>query len=152
MNEVARVGRQLQGSLSRASGQLRDLDRQLAEQGLNKEREELRGLGADRLSQAKSQLDKYTRMAEAPMRAVEKIDNFWENRQREISGAMDQIGAYFERSQRRLSTESGGSGDLFKRMQRNRMRALQRRQELRREEARDEARRERARRSKREEN
>lgn len=152
LNEVAGVGRQLQGSLSRASGQLRDLDRQLAAQGLTSERDELRGLGTDRLTQASSQVDKYTRMAEAPTRAVEKIDRFWENRQRDISGAMDQIGPYVDRSQRRLSTESGGSGDLFERMQRNRMRALQRRQELRREEARDEARRNRARRSRREEN
>ncbi|EGW55138.1 hypothetical protein [Candidatus Endoriftia persephonae] len=145
LNNLANVGRQLGGSLSRTSAQLRNLDRQLAEHGLDQEREELRKLGADKLSKATAQLDKYTKMAEAPQRAVEKIDQFWQDRQRQISGAMDQTGPYAERTRRRLSTDNGGSGDLFERMQRNRMRALQRRQEQRREEERDQARRDRAR-------
>lgn len=148
LNQVAQVGRGLNRSLSNASDQLRDLDRQLASQGMSQERDELRNLGADRLSTASSQVDKYTKMAEAPMRAVRKIDNFWENRQRQISGAMDRTGPYVDRSQRRLSTEYGGSGDIFERMQRNRQTALERRQELRRQEERDEARRQRARRNK----
>ncbi len=147
LNDVADVGNQIKSSLSRASGQLRDLDRQLAANNLNEERSELRRLGSDKLTKATSQVDKYTKMAEAPMRMVKKIDSFWESRQNKISGAMDQTGSYFDRSQRRLSTDSGGSGDLFERMQRNRMQALKRRQEQRRQEERDEARRERARRN-----
>ncbi len=150
LNDVARVGRQLQGSVDRASGQLRDLDQKLAEEGLTSEREDLKKIN-NKLTQATSQIDKYTKMVEAPKRAVEKIDRFWKTRQQQISGAMDKAGPYFDRSQQRLSTTSGGSGDLFERMARNRMRALQRRQEQRRIEARDEARRERARRSKQEE-
>ena len=79
-----------------------------------------------------------------------KIDRFWEQRQREISGAMDETGPYVNRSRDRLSTDTGGSGDIFERMQRNRQRALQRREEQRRQEERDEARRQRARRNRRE--
>jgi len=148
LKDVAQVGRQLSDSLSSASGQLRDLDRQLAEQGLSQEREELRNLGAGRLTKVQSKVDRYTKMAEAPMRAVDKIDDFWNKRQQQISGAMDKAGPYFERANRRLSTETGGSGNLFERMQRNRELALQLRLEKRRDEARDEARRQRARRKK----
>ncbi len=144
LNEVARVGSRLNRSLSGASGQLRDLDRQLAAQGLDQERDELRQLGTDRLAKVSSQVDKYTKMAEAPMRAVRKIDRSWEDRQRQISGAMDRTGPYVDRSQRRLSTDTGGSGDIFERMQRNRQRALERRAEQRRQEEQDEARRQRA--------
>lgn len=99
---------------------------------------------ADRLAKVSSQVDKYTKMAEAPMRAVRKIDRSWEDRQRQISGAMDRTGPYVDRSQRRLSTDTGGSGDIFERMQRNRQRALERRAEQRRQEEQDEARRQRA--------
>jgi hypothetical protein len=53
-------------------------------------------------------------------------------------------------AKRRLSTDSGGSGDLFERMQRNRQRALTRRQERREQERQDEQRRERALRNRRE--
>lgn len=148
LNEVARVGSRLNRSVSGVAGQLRDLDRQLGAEGLNQERDELRKLGADRLTKASSQIDKYTKKAEAPMRAVRKIDRSWEDRQRQISGAMDRTGPYVNRSQRRLSTDTGGSGDIFARMQRNRQRALERRAEQCRQEKRDEARRQRARRSK----
>ena len=108
--------------------------------------------GTDSLERVSSQVGQYSRMAEAPMRAVRNIDRFWEQRQRQIGGAMDRAGPYFDRSRERLSTETGGSGDIFERLQANRQRALQRRQEQRREEERDEARRQRARRNRREEN
>jgi hypothetical protein len=144
LKDVAQVGRKLSDSLSSASGQLRDLDRQLAEQGLSQEREELRKSGAGRLTKVQSKVDRYTKMAEAPMRTVDKIDDFWNKRQQQISGAMDKAGPYFERANQRLSTETGGSGNLFERLQRNRELALQRRLEKRRDEVRDEARRQRA--------
>jgi len=108
------------------------------------QRRSLRDTARDRLAKVSSQIDKYTKMAEAPMRAVRKIDRSWEDRQRQISGAMDRTGPYVDRSQRRLSTDTGGSGDIFERMQRNRRRALERRAEQRRQEERDEARRQRA--------
>ncbi len=149
LNDVAQVGRRLGGSLSSASQQLRNLDRQLADQGLSQESEELRSLGGGRLNQTQSTVSKYTKMAEAPLRAVNKIDNFWKKRQQEISGPMDKASSYVDRNRRRLSTRTGGSGDLFERMERNRDRALQRRKEKQREEARDEARRKRAQQSKR---
>ncbi len=148
LNDVSRVGRQLNDKLSGATKQLQSLDQQLAEHGLDKEREELRALGADKLNKASSQINKYTEMADAPMRAINKLDSSWESRQQEISGAMDRSGAYVERSRRRLSTETGGSGDLFERMDRNRSRALAQRKSKQKEEARDEARRNRAKRNK----
>jgi len=152
LKDVAQVGRQLSGSLSSASRQLRDLDRQLAEQGLSQEREAIRDFGGGRPDKVQSEVGRVTKMAEAPMRTIDKIDHFWEKRQQQISGAMDRAGPYFERSKRRLSTETGGSGNLFERMERNRKLALQHRQEKRRDDDRDEARRQRARRNKRKEN
>lgn len=148
LNDVTRVGRQLNDKLSGATRQLQSLDQQLAEHGLDKEREELRALGADKLNKASSQINKYTEMADAPMRAINKLDSAWESRQQKISGAMDRIGPYVDRSRRRLSTETGGSGDLFERMDRNRNRALAQRKSKQKEEARDEARRNRAKRNK----
>jgi len=144
LNDVSRVGRQLNDKLSGATRQLQNLDQQLAEHGLDKERDELRALGADKLNKASSQINKYTEIADAPMRAINKLDSSWESRQQEISGAMDKSGPYVERSRRRLSTETGGSGDLFERMDRNRSRALAQRKSKQKEEARDEARRNRA--------
>ena len=144
LNGVANVGRQLKRSLSSTSNQLRDLDQQLAKHGLSQERDELNRLGTSKLATATSRVDKYAKMAEAPMRAVNKIDQFWEKRHRDISGALDRVGPYVDRSQRRLSTETGGSGNLFERMERNRLGALQKRREQRRQEKRDEARNERA--------
>ena len=152
LNDVARVGRQLGNSLSSTSQQLKNLDRQLADKGLTQEREELNKLGGGRLSQIQSGVSKYTKMAEAPMRAVDKIGSSWDRRRQQISGAMDRTSSYADRSRRRLSTRTGGSGDLFERMERNRRRALQQRAEKRREEARDEARRKRARRAKNDKN
>jgi hypothetical protein len=152
LNDVARTGRRLSDSLSRTTSQLRDLDRQMGEQGATQDRDALRDLGSGSLSRVSSQVDRATRIAEAPMRAVRKIDRFWEQRQREISGAMDETGPYVNRSRDRLSTDTGGSGDIFERMQRNRQRALQRREEQRRQDERDEARRQRARRNRREGN
>lgn len=145
LNDAAKVGRQLGNSLSNSSSQLRDLDKQLAEQGMDEERDELRQLGGGgALGKMKSTVDKFSSMAEAPMGAVNKIDNFWKKRQQDISGPMDRVGAYSDTAKRRLSTRMGGSGDLFERMERNRQAALKARQEKRNEEARDEARRKRA--------
>lgn len=152
LNDAARMGRQVGSSLSRATGLLRNLDRGLNERGMGGEGSTGRVTGTESLERVSSQVDRYSRMAEAPTRAVRKIDRFWQQRQRQISGAMDQTGSYFNRSRERLSTETGGSGDVFERLRQNRQRALQRRQEQRRQEERDEARRERARRSRREEN
>jgi hypothetical protein len=135
----------LQRSLSGNSNRLRVLDRQLSKHGLDQEKDELNKLGADKLGKASSMLDSYARMAEGPLRAVKKVDRFWEKRRSDISGAMDKAGPYVDRSQRRLSTETGGSGDLFERMERNRLSALQKRREQRRQQKQDEARNERAR-------
>ncbi len=147
LHSTANAGRRFQSSLSSTSDQLRDLDRQLAKQGLGQERDELNSLGASKLTRATSMVDRYTKMAEAPMRAVKKMDQFWEKRQHEISGAMDRTGPYVDRSKRRLSTETGGSGNLFERMEQNRLDALKKRREQHRQEERDEARNERARRN-----
>lgn len=148
LNDIARTGRQLGDSLAAPGRQLRDLDRQLKEQGMSQESDELqRSLGVERLSKTQSAIGKYTRMAEAPMKAVNKVDRFWKKRQQDIAGPMDRFGSYAENSKRRLSTERGGSGNLFERMERNRKRALLRRMEKRREEEKDEARRERAKRN-----
>lgn len=151
LNDAARVGRQAGTSLSRAGDSLRSLDRVMNERDMGRAGGSANGSGTDSLDRVSSQIGQVSSMAEAPMRAVRKIDRFWEQRERQISGAMDQTGSYFDRSRERLSTETGGSGDVFERLRQNRQRALQRRQEQRRQEERDEARRERARRNKREE-
>lgn len=152
LNDAARVGRQLDRSLSRATGSLRNLDRVMGEHDMGREGSLGNSPGRDSLERVSSQIGNYSRMAEAPMRAVRNIDRFWDERQRQISGAMDRNGSYFNRSRERLSTETGGSGDVFERMRQNRQHALQRREEQRRQEERDEARRERAIRNRREEN
>ena len=148
LNGTSRIGRQLKNSLSQTSRQLQQLDQQLAEHGLDKERKELRSLGANKISQASSQLNKYTEMADNPLRAISRLDSSWKSHQQRISGAMDQVSSYVDRSQARLSTETGGSGNIFERMDRNRNRALEQRKIKQREEARDEARRNRAKRNK----
>jgi len=148
LNDVAHVGRQFNRSVTNTSQKLRALDQQLAEKGLDQERKELNRLQGKQLDKIQSSVNKYTKIVETPMRAVNKIDHFWRKRQQQISGPMDKIGTYFDRSKRRLSTTSGGSGDLFERMQRNRKRALERNREKRREEERDEARRQRAKKNK----
>ncbi len=146
LDRVADVGRQLRQPMSNMSSQLDQMDQRLAQEGVSdSERDEIRrALAADKLKETNKQLEKYSKMVEAPKRAVEKIDQKWQGRQQQISGAMDRFGPYVERSRRRLSTETGGSGDLFERMARNREQALTRRQERREQEQRDEARRERA--------
>jgi len=150
LERVSGVGRQLRQPLNKLSGQLNQLDRQLKQQGLDSERDELRRLGADKLAKANKKLDKYSKILEAPKKAAGKIDNQWRQRQNQMSGAMDRYGPYVERSRRRLSSDTGGSGDLFERMSRNRERALTRLQQRRQQEQRDEQRRERALRRRRE--
>lgn len=149
LNDIASHARRLRKKSAGVSSQLRDLDSKLAESGQTKERDELKRLGGDSLTKGTALVDKYTKMAEAPKRAVDKIDQFWKTRQNEISGTMDRTGPYVNNSRQRLSTDKGGSGDLFERMERNRMQALQRRKDQRREEERDEARRQRAQRRRR---
>jgi len=134
--------------LSNATSKLRDLDKRLADQGLDQERKELnkefKKMGVDKLEKAEKTLGNIEKYASKASSAVNKVDQFWKKRDQQISGPMDRVGPYVARSKQRLSTETGGSGDLFERMQRNRERALQRRREIQRQEQRDEARRRRA--------
>ena len=127
-----------------ASQQLKDLDRQLAAEGSDSDREELRKLGTDKIHKADKTLQKINGIIDAPSRAVKKIDDFWQARDNQISGAMDRFGPYADNARRRLNLDQGGSGDLFERMQRNRENALERRREQRQEQMRDQARRDRA--------
>ena len=144
LDRLTNAAQKLRQPFNNISSQLDQLDRRLSQQGLDSERDELRRPGADKLAKANQQLDKYSKLLEAPKKAVEKIDKGWQQRQNQISGAMDRFGPYVERSRHRLSTETGGSGDLFERMSRNRERALSRRQQRRQQEQRDEHRRARA--------
>lgn len=136
--------------LQDANRQLRDLDERLASEGLNEDRAALRELGADRLDTAERYLSRADDTLSAPRQVVDRLDNAWQNRSNQISGAMDRVGSYVDRSRQRLSSETGGSGDLFTRMQTNRERALQLRREQQLQERRDQARRDRARQKRRE--
>ncbi|HMY38787.1 MAG TPA: hypothetical protein PK011_05640, partial [Marinagarivorans sp.] len=128
-----------------ANRQLRDLDQRLASEGLNEDRAALRELGADRLDAAERYLSRADEALGAPRQVVDRLDDAWQNRSNQISGAMDRVGSYVDRSRQRLSSETGGSGDLFTRMQQNRERAVQLRREQQLQERRDQARRDRAR-------
>jgi hypothetical protein len=154
LNQAADSVRSAARPLRDFNDRLEQLDSTLAREGLDAERDELRQLsnrmGADKLKQANQQVERFAGMLEKPKRAVEKIDQEWQRRQNQINGAMDKFGPYVEMAKRRLSTDKGGSGDLFERMQRNRQRALTRRQERREQERQDEQRRERALRNRRE--
>lgn len=144
LDRITEVGRQVRQPLNKLSSQLNRLDQQLKQQGLESERGDLRRLGTDKLAKANKQLDKYSKILDTPQKVVDDIDQKWQQRQNQISGAMDRFGPYVERSKRRLSTDTGGSGDLFERMARNRQRALTRLEERRQQDQRDEQRRERA--------
>jgi hypothetical protein len=148
LDRVAEPVRGLHRQVQDAGRQLRDLDQRLASEGLESDREALREMGADKLQAAESYLGRATEILDAPQRAVRKIDDFWQQRDNDICGAMDRFGSYMERSRSRLSAETGGSGDLFERMMRNRERALEQRREQQRperhQEKRDQARRDRA--------
>ncbi|MCV6585264.1 MAG: hypothetical protein OIF47_07000 [Marinibacterium sp.] len=137
------MGRQLNDQ-SRA---LDDMDRQLAAEGISAaERAEIRkAVKADAVNKAASKMDKVNKVIGAPKRAVDKIDQAWTRRERQISGAMDRFSDYARTRERRLSTETGGSGNLFERMQANRMAALRRRRDQQMQDQQDENRRARAR-------
>lgn len=138
LTAVAEVGRGAQAKLQDAQGQLRDLDRQLAERDVSaEERAEIqRTLKSAEIDAIAGRLGRATRAAEAPMRAVERLDSAWTQRRDGISGAMDRVGPYAAARARRLGLDTGGSGDLFERAERARDRALERRREARAAEAR----------------
>lgn len=136
-----------QRSVSDARTQLRDLDRQLADEGVSDaERREIRkALHGDKLDKAGAALDRANAAMDRPKRAAEQIESGWLGRQQKIHGAMDRHSGYADRREQRMSLERGGSGDLFERMQANRERALERRREAMLQDQRDEQRRQRAR-------
>ncbi len=145
LTAVAEVGRGAQAKLQEAQGQLRDLDRQLAERDVSaEERAEIqRTLKSAEIDAVAERVGRATRAVEAPMRAVDRLDSAWGQRRDGISGAMDRTGPYAAARARRLGLDTGGSGDLFERAERARERALERRREARAAAARAEARRER---------
>ncbi|HSF94899.1 MAG TPA: hypothetical protein VLA52_07715 [Thermohalobaculum sp.] len=149
VNRVADVGNDLQRQTDDAGRQLRDLDRRLAEEGVSEaDRAEIRdSIGGEQISKVSGPLARANSALNAPRRAVERVDEGWQRRERAVTGAMDRFGSYAEMRDRRLSPETGGSGDLFERMRANRMAALERRREQQRAEERDQARRDRARRA-----
>ncbi|SEG11011.1 hypothetical protein SAMN05444390_1011385 [Marinobacterium lutimaris] len=136
-----------QRSVSGARTQLRDLDRQLASEGVSDaERSEVRkALHGDKIDKAGAVLDRVNAVMDRPKRAAEQIESGWLGRQRKITGAMDRYSGYAERREQQMSLERGGSGDLFERMRANRQRALERRRDAMLQEQRDEQRRQRAR-------
>ncbi|MBC6907092.1 hypothetical protein DWB84_16745 [Saccharophagus sp. K07] len=144
VERAAQPLRNLSRQTQDAARQFRDLDQQLANEGLHEEREELRKLGADKLMAADNYLSRANAVLNTPQQSVKKIDEFWQRRDNDIRGAMDRFGGYVERSRQRLNSETGGSGDLFERMMRSRERALNQRREQQRQEQRDQARRDRA--------
>ncbi|MFW5844888.1 MAG: hypothetical protein ACOCXJ_01540 [Planctomycetota bacterium] len=129
---------------------LDELDRRLAAEDSSYERGSIQRDLAEPLGKADSVLGTVERVAGAPGRAGDRLDQSWLQRRERIEGAMDRVGPYVDRRERRLSVDHGGSGDVFTRMQRNRERGLERLRERRAEERRDERRRQRARERKRE--
>ncbi|WP_028671785.1 hypothetical protein [Saccharospirillum impatiens] len=133
-------------SVDGARDQLRDLDQQLASEGVSdRERAEIRDtLQGDRLDKTSAVLNRAQSALDAPKRAVDRVESGWLAREQQLTGAMDRFSRYADRREQRLSVDRGGSGDLFERMQANRQRALARRREQQQAEQRDQRRRERA--------
>lgn len=146
LQSVSQPVREARQSVDGARDQLRDLDRQLASEGVSEtDRAELRKtLQGDRLDKTSAVLNRAQSALDAPQRAVERIESGWQAREQRLTGAMDRFSSYADRREQRLSLDSGGSGDLFARMQANRQRALERRREQQQAEQRDQQRRERA--------
>lgn len=146
VERVARPLRDIGRSVENARGQLRDLDRKLADEDISEaERAEIRKeLKGDTLDKVGGKLAKANAVLDAPRNTVNKVESGWLRRERQITSPMDRVSSYASRRDQRLSPETGGSGDLFERMQRNRMRALEQRREQQQQEQRDQRRRERA--------
>lgn len=146
LQSVSQPVRNARQSVDRARERLRDLDQQLASEGVSgADRAELRNtLQGDRLDKTSAVLNRAQSALDAPQRAVERIESGWQAREQRLTGAMDRFSSYADRREQRLSLDSGGSGDLFARMQANRQRALERRREQQQAEQRDQERRERA--------
>lgn len=146
LQSVSQPVRNARQSVDGARGQLRDLDQQLASEGVSEaDRADLRKtLQGDRLDKTSSVLNRAQSALDAPQRAVERIESGWQARGQRLTGAMDRFSSYADRREQRLSLDNGGSGDLFARMQANRQRALERRREQQQAEQRDQQRRERA--------
>ncbi|MEP4546255.1 MAG: hypothetical protein ABJ000_08750 [Saccharospirillum sp.] len=146
LQSVSQPVRDARQSVDGARDQLRDLDQQLASEGVSEaDRAELRKtLQGDRLDKTSAVLNRAQSALDAPQRAVERIESGWQAREQRLTGAMDRFSSYADRREQRLSLDSGGSGDLFARMQANRQRALERRRERQQAEQRDQQRRERA--------
>lgn len=146
LQSVSQPVREARQSVEGARDQLRDLDRQLASEGVSEtDRAELRKtLQGDRLDKTSAVLNRAQSALDAPQRAVERIESGWQAREQRQTGAMDRFSSYADRREQRLSLDRGGSGDLFARMQANRQRALERRREQQQAEQRDQQRRERA--------
>ncbi len=146
LQSVSQPVRDARQSVDGARDQLRDLDQQLASEGVSEaERAELRNtLQGDRLDKTSSVLNRAQSALDAPKQVVDRIESGWQAREQRLTGAMDRFSSYADRREQRLSLDSGGSGDLFARMQANRQRALERRREQQQAEQRDQQRRERA--------
>lgn len=132
------LGRRAEG----LSGKLKDLDRQLAERGLDEERAELRNSPLGKLEKA---LDKGTGILRRPQRAVDRANAEWDKRRDQISGILPVDNSFRDRSARLLGVDTGSVEDLEARMNRMRERAMRRRTAEAEQERRDERRRERAR-------
>lgn len=146
LQSVSQPVRNARQSVDGARDQLRDLDQQLASEGVSEaDRADLRKtLQGDRLDKTSAVLNRAQSALDAPQRAVERIESGWQAREQRLTGAMDRFSSYADRREQRLSLDSGGSGDLFARMQANRQRALERRREQKQAEQRDQQRRDRA--------
>lgn len=146
LQSVSQPVRDARQSVDGARDQLRDLDQQLASEGVSDaDRAELRStLQGDRLDKTSAVMNRAQSALDAPQRAVERIESGWQAREQRLTGAMDRFSSYADRRKQRLSLDSGGSGDLFARMQANRQRALERRREQQQTEQRDQQRREKA--------
>lgn len=146
LTKLRQLGRDAADQAQDMSNQMRDLDRQLAENDVSQaDRGDIRDLmKADQIDKVASGLEQANKALDAPKTLVNGIERKWKGKEDLISGAMDRIGPYVEARDRRLSSDTGGSGDLFERMQRNRERALERRRQQRLTDHQDEQRRKRA--------
>lgn len=136
----------LRGQVDKYDSDMKDVDRQLAENGVSKaDRDDVQSVMKSQVSdKARSALGQADKFLNAPRRVADKIESGWSRRKRKIDGATDEVGRYARERARRLSVGLGGSGDLDKLSAENRLKAMKRRRDARREEKKDQDRRDRA--------
>lgn len=137
LRELGNSANRARSALDNMSNNLDQLDRMSTDQGFDQDNNSSRSDRSQSQSELRSALDK-------PMRNIEKIEQTWDEKRDQISGAMDKIGPYVNQIEKRLSIDEGGSGNIFERMQRNRDRALTKRKQQLQQEKKDNNRRERA--------